>query len=245
MSVYTVQLDFEHATTPTLCWRVWVRDLVDPRGVTPDGMSGHFVYVPTLDAWYPDTLRLVLWELSAYLPAHDPNDAMVRVEAKLRRRCGRKPKTGPPRPLEFDENVTLSVEARGWRASVDAARDSRPVKADQPLPTLPGSYSEPMQAVLLELAARSPFPLALLPPEYSAPGFERNAMPSRLNVQTAREAMWDPEAKQWRDDLADGLEKILKRINGLTGLLQSARRRQLTADVDDDDDDDDCAEMDA
>ncbi len=112
MSTYSVKLQRPHATAPTVAFFVTVWDLVN--GGAYSELTGNSLYVPAVDTWIPDTLRLVLWELSAYLPAHQPEDAIVRINAKHHVRRGRAPKT--PRPAVFDNAVVLSVEARGWRA---------------------------------------------------------------------------------------------------------------------------------
>jgi hypothetical protein len=218
MPTYTVQLDREHATSPTVCWRVWVWDLVEGGVINPE-FEARFLYVPTLDAWLPDTLRMVLYELSAYIPAHDRKEAMVRIHAKLERSRGRAPMPPKlPRPPRFNDEVKLAIEARGWRAEVETSRDDRPVKANE-IPPHPGSFAKPMQAFLLDLAIQSPFPLARLRPEYSAPGCERDQMPSLLNLQDGIEAPWDPNTKKWRDDLADARNRV-------RGILNTIRERR-------------------
>ena len=145
MSIYTVQLDREHATDPTVCWRVWVWDLVNGGGANYEEFGRHDVWVPPLETWMPDTLRLVLYELAAYIPAHDAADAFVRIEAKRKPRQGKPPKV--PRAPRFDDDVRLAVEARGWRAEVQTLRDDRTVKPGETAPH-PGWFTEPMQAFL-------------------------------------------------------------------------------------------------
>ena len=68
---------------------------------------------------------------------------------------------------------------------------------------LPGFFSEPMQACLLDLAAQGPIPLVTIQPEYLGTAGTVDASPSWLNVLNGREALWDPVAKQYRDDIAD------------------------------------------
>jgi hypothetical protein len=225
MATYSVQLDRPNATKPRVCWRVWTWDLA-AGGRFSDALGNDDLYVPELDAWIPDTLRLVLYELSAYLPAHDPADALVRIDAKLDRPRGRPPKV--PRPALFDPRVKLSVEARGWRVEVQTWNDDRPLKAGAVAP-YPGSFSEPMQAFLLDLAAQSPFPLAHIRRELSASDDDErgNDMPSRLNVQLGDEAPWDPVAKKWRHDMIDLnvrvrkiLDQLRDRLNGSDGGAQ-------------------------
>jgi hypothetical protein len=94
------------------------------------------------------------------------------------------------------------------------------VKADEIAPH-PGYFTEPMQAVLLDLSAQSPFPLMRMRCERSASGEARGElMPSRLNVQLGEESLWDPELRTWRDDLADEAKSrraILDRLRNETG----------------------------
>lgn len=210
MSAYSVSLGAEHATEPTVSWRVRVWDLVGGGAVSQES-GQHHLWVPALDTWMPDTVRLVLHELSAYIPAHDPSDALVRVDAKLVRRGGRAPKN--PRPPRFNDDVRLSVEARGWRAVVETWRNDRTMEDGQSAPH-PSHFTEPMQAFLLDLAGRSPFHLAGVRRTLSEPCLD-NQHPSRLNVLLGEEAPWDPMAKEWRDDLADinaCLRQIIERI---------------------------------
>jgi hypothetical protein len=211
--ISTVQLDREHATKPTVCWRAWITDLVGG-GSTAPAFDMSYVYVPKLDAWLPDTVRLVLYELTAYLPAHDPADAVVRIEAKLQRPRGRVPKV--PRPARVDDHVKLSVQAGGWRVHVETDHDDRPLEPNEIAPRT-GDFSEPMQAFLLDLAAQSPFPLAHVRRELSAASEdERGAlMPSRLNVQLGVEAPWDPKAKEWRYDLAEQTARVRQILDRL------------------------------
>lgn len=216
MSIYTVQLDRPHATRPTVEWDVTIWDLVDGGAISP-AVERHRLAVPNLDSWIPDTLRLVLYELSAYLPAHDHGDAMVRIGARMAPRRGRTPKI--PKPERFDDAVSLSVEARGWRAEVETWRNQTAVKQGE-YPTQPGFFSEPMQALLLELAAASPISLASIAPEFSAPGILRDMKPSRLNVLRGREAPYDEAAKQWRDDIADVIERTRRILDSLRKDLQ-------------------------
>lgn len=196
-----------------MCWQVDVRDAVGG-GADSQENARHLLYVPQLETWMPDTLRLVLHELSAYIPAHDPADALVTIGARTQPQRGRAPKV--PRARRFDHHVTIAVEARGWRAEVHTWRDSRKLNQGEYAPD-PGSFTEPMQAFLLDLAAHSPFPLAPIHRELSAPGCERDQMPSRLNVMLGDEAPWDAERKEWRDDVADATLRVRNALDRLLG----------------------------
>ena len=82
----------------------------------------------------------------------------------------------------FDDRVVLAIEARGWRAEVWTHLNDE-TGTEEYAPPYPGPFTEPMQAHLLELAARSPFPLSDLAPEYSAVWAVHGLKPSRLNLQ--------------------------------------------------------------
>jgi hypothetical protein len=212
MATYTVQLDRKHASLPSVCWDVTIWDMVD--GGALSELGGHQLYVPTLESWLPDTLRLVLYELSAYLPAHAPEAAQVIIEAR-QIRPRRRAMTRPRKPW-FNHDVHLCVEAGGWRADVRTSRDARIVKAGEERPD-PGRFTEPMQACLLELAARSPFPLSSIRPEYSGDGDGDDPtwatrLPSRVNVQRGEECAWDAERKEWRSDLFDEHRRRLENL---------------------------------
>ncbi len=125
MSTYTIQLDQPNATQSSVCWRVDIWDLVDGGGASKEVVGDqHYLWVPALENWLPATVRLVLHELSAYLPGHEITEAMVTIDAKRKKRTGRAPKNSP-RVLEFSREVTISVAARGWKAEVETWRDYR------------------------------------------------------------------------------------------------------------------------
>jgi hypothetical protein len=152
MSTYALSMDCPHATTPDVLWNVMVFDDVAKTGAEH---PHHQLWVPALDTWTLDTLRMVLHELAAYLPAHDT--ARVSIKA----RTGRAP--GGQRPgrqrVEFKHKETeISVSARGWTATVWTWRNEATDTEGRCFGQTAG-WSEPMQAVLLDLAARSPFPL--------------------------------------------------------------------------------------
>ena len=84
MSTYAVSMDCPRATSPVVLWNVLVFDDVAKTGAEN---PRHQLLVPELDTWTLDTLRMVLHELAAYLPAHD--SATVTVTAKLVRAPGR------------------------------------------------------------------------------------------------------------------------------------------------------------
>lgn len=212
---YTVQLDRPHASAPTTCWRVLVSDIVNPTSDYNE-LNGNRLWVPSLETWTPDTLRLVLYELSAYLPAHASRDAFVRVIARDVARRGR-PAKGYRPSRRFDDHVWLQVEARGWRAEVGTFTDDRDVKADERRP-IPERFTEPMQAFLLELAERGQLCLADIRPEASPSGEVRGTcMPSRFNLQRGIESPWDPMRREWRDDIADHIERLRKILDELNG----------------------------
>lgn len=128
-----------------------------PRWIVNDAESTHYLLTPTADTWTPDTLRLVLHELSGYLPAHDRREATATVSIDGNNRNAR---------------VTLSVEARGWRADYCLYMHHSPWRADQFTTTdewkaaihqdneeSTRDFSEPMVSYLRAVAAQSPIGL--------------------------------------------------------------------------------------
>lgn len=156
---YAVCMNAPHATTPDVLWDVRVPDeCVRSDGDTREFISPH-LWVPRLETWTLDTLRMVLHELAAYLPPHD--DAEVTILAKTDKPKGRPRPDGQPHPRRFNDHVEFKVCARGWTVTVVTDRNERhnaEGKRDRVWDT--GSWTEPMQAVLLDLAAKSPFHLA-------------------------------------------------------------------------------------
>jgi len=151
MSTYALSMDCPHATTPDVLWNVMVFDDVAKTGAEH---PHHQLWVPALDTWTLDTLRMVLHELAAYLPAHDT--ATATITAKTGRAPGRQRKG---QPLAFKHTETaIAVSARGWTARVWTWRNEATDTEGRCLGQTAG-WSAPMQAVLLDLAARSPFPL--------------------------------------------------------------------------------------
>jgi hypothetical protein len=151
---WSARMDCPHATAPGVRWRVTV--LGEPSGIMSNesGLQGHALWVPTLNTWTLDTLRMVLHELSAFLPAHE--HAMVAIEAK---QIQRGPRSRMPRPPKVD-HVSLSVSARGWTALVYTWINERRTTPPTPAVESEGEWSEPMAAALLDLARKSPLPLS-------------------------------------------------------------------------------------
>jgi hypothetical protein len=156
MSTYAISMNCPNATSPSVLWNVLVFDEVDGGAINPE-VRGHKLWVPELDTWTLDTLRMVLHELAAYLPAHD--SATATIGAKAHRATGRPRKDQTPRPARFSGNVMISVAARGWRAEVHTQRNEAADKDGTYLGRSPGEWTPPMQAVLLDLARKSPFSL--------------------------------------------------------------------------------------
>jgi len=121
--------------------------------------SEHHLSVPLVDTWTPDTLRAIWHELDAYIPAHRLTEAAATVSVDDQKR----------RP-----NVRLGVEARGWRAEICPNFHRSELRRENFLTTeeyqlaltreeigiYAHDFTEPMLAVLRELADRSPFLLA-------------------------------------------------------------------------------------
>jgi hypothetical protein len=163
---YAVSMDCPHATIPDVLWHVSVCDDEPPAGprsvFNAENAAHPMVFVPQLDTWTLDTLRMFLHELAAYLPAHD--SAMVTIKAKTNRAPGRAKKDALPRAPRMAERVEISISARGWTAWVWTDRNEATDHDGKYLGRSPGEWSAPMQAVLLDLAQKSPFPLASVRP---------------------------------------------------------------------------------
>jgi hypothetical protein len=208
VETYLVRHDYPNATKPGPKWWAQTWNL---RGERPCDDTKHVpgaeLYIPPLDAWLPDTLYMVLHEISAYLPP-DPH-AVAGVKAALRKPRGRQPKV--PRPPTMDDRCELYVEAQGWRAYVRTEADMK--RADgKPTPPL-GEWSEPMQALLLDMAARSPFPLSTIPLVRCAP--------------TTDDAEHGAKLRPSRYDVVHGDERPFRPQLGLVETVVDAIRRWL------------------
>ncbi len=196
MSIYTLQLPLPNATAPSVKWEVFLYDTATGAGRC-SAEGGHILYVPRLETWFPETLWMVLHELSAYVPAHHPNDALVKVVAKVDKPRGRARKDGVVRLPRLNPDVKLTVTVRGWSAELWTWRDETQDKDGRCLNN-PGEFSEPMAEVILEQAARSPFPLSSVPRVLAEDGDRRLDKPSRLRIQLGLDAPYDEEKKKLR-----------------------------------------------
>ena len=149
--LYSVATNCPHATVPSVLWDVCVDTAL---------MEGRqLLRVPRLETWTLDTLRMVLHELAAYLPPHD--DAQVTILAKTDEPKGRPRPDGQPQARRFNNHVEFTVCARGWTVTVVTDRnETKDEKGEVDRVWDTGSWTEPMQAILLDLAARSPFSLS-------------------------------------------------------------------------------------
>ena len=177
MSFYAISHNAEHASTPVVCWRVEICS-VTARAEASLHDELHYLFVPQPDRWMLDTVRMTLRELAAFLPSDD--NAVAGVTAKMQR-AGKPRKDGTVRPARFDQySVELWVEARGWRAYVRCWHDDRPaLAANEPEPVV-NDWTEPMQATLLDLAAKSPFLLRNV--QRVSPEFDAWRYPARQDV---------------------------------------------------------------
>jgi hypothetical protein len=78
-------------TMPDVLWRVVVSDQTQNGEIVNLESDGKqpLLWVPRLDTWTLDTLRMVLHELAAFLPANEPEDAKVVIVASPQKRRGR------------------------------------------------------------------------------------------------------------------------------------------------------------
>jgi hypothetical protein len=177
------------------------------------------LWVPSLDAWSIDTLRMILHELSAYVPI--ATDTVAGITARLRKPRGR-PSKSADRPRPRLDDVELWVRARGWSAVLETHHNARTVKRDDgqvvngQYPT--GDWSDPMVATLLDLAQKSPFPLSAITPVFPADPTTselRLRYSPRLTVQRGihvpAERDDDSDATAW----ADFLRRVRRRLDQL------------------------------
>lgn len=171
---YAVRMDCPHATKPDLLLPVrllekvrdrwnWAECLEDLHANRP------YLWIPMLDTWTPDTLRMVLHELATYLPPHERTDELVAI--RTQGKGGRQGRL----------DVWLSVEARGWRAELLPQLNDRSPRGGETLADAvhsTGKWSEPMVEMLQGLAKRSPFPLAAI--TRVRPADDPDLPPSRL-----------------------------------------------------------------
>jgi hypothetical protein len=197
---YAVSLDCPHATGPSVL--VTVR-FSDETGTTSGGYAAKVLilgddcpsprlWIPMLDAWTLDHVRLVLHELSAFLPPDDEAVAGVTLHRAAAR--GRKPKAGPPRPPRL-QDVAFWVTARGWRATINTDVNERTATDASgrivPAYAPTGEWSDPMLASLETLAERSPFLLRGIGAEVS--GYPDTRFPSRYALRAGID-VYEPEA---------------------------------------------------
>jgi hypothetical protein len=165
---YAVRHDYPNATRADVLWRVFTYEQTAAGGwpishALEQDDSGRYLWVPSLNSWTLDTLRLVLHELAAFLPAHDATEAEVIIKAATLKPRGRRRADAPtPEPRVDPFSVTLNVQARGWRVALWTHNNCRDEgkPTETATPPSPGEWSVPMAAVLLNLAAASPIPLA-------------------------------------------------------------------------------------
>jgi hypothetical protein len=177
---YAVAMDAPRSTWPDVLLRVFVREDVRSDGGDAESLN-YKLWVPDVETWTPDTVRMLLHELAAYLPAHD--GATVTVQSKVTRSGGRRRKDGSEPTPKFSPDVWLAVSGGGWTATLYAHRNERTIGSD-PRPVIDvGRWSEPMQAFLLDLAQRSPFALAhVRAVDCADPGTIGLQRPSRRDV---------------------------------------------------------------
>lgn len=224
MSAYAIALACGHNTMPDVVWRVITYERrasgqLDITTKLQDDEYQHRLEVPRLDVWTPDVLRMVLHELAAFLPAHDADEATATIEVAVRKPRGRRP-ADVPVPPRLD-HVNISVEARGWRAAVwtnENLRGESEHKPEDPWPTA-GTWSEPMVALLLDLAAKSPLALGKVAIVES----EELDVPSR-RAQIRGLARQPQPQQRFVDDCTQSLRELLTKCPD-----RRARTRVLVA----------------
>jgi hypothetical protein len=133
------------------------------------------LWIPSLETWTLDTVRMLFTELSAYLPP-DPA-ATAGVDLEWAKRTGRA--AASPKPPRLREAV-FWVAARGWRAGILTSRNER-TRTDERGLTVWGAYptgewTAPMMDTLMALAASLPLSLQAI-------GRVLPGDPSRLNLK--------------------------------------------------------------
>lgn len=167
------------------------KDSPDPDLFVPvkisDGWTfevAHWLWVPTLDAWDLDIVRMVLFELSAHVPPSC--DAIAGVSVLTKEGTGRAPWRGSRPP----KNVEFWIRSRGCRVSISTRRNyklkqnsaRRWVKANYPT----GQWSEAMRRALPSLAIGPPFALRDVK-EALASESVAGRYPSRYRLQISEE----------------------------------------------------------
>jgi hypothetical protein len=174
MRTFAVSMDCPHATRPTILVDVAIRDetaRVERDAAAAAVWGGHRgtrcrLWIPALNTWTLDTTRMVLWELSAYVPPEpeaffDPPDPHRSLLAGVQIGTRRGART--PQDL-VDTDVEFFVSSRGWSAAINPKNNlALPTKTlakrwrEGRFPS--GRWSEPMRAALLDLAEKSPVDL--------------------------------------------------------------------------------------
>lgn len=197
---YAVSMDCPHATTPTVLWHVGV-----DRAVSAEKQN---VWVPRLETWTLDTLRMFLHELAAFLPPHE--SATVTILAKVDPPKGRPAANGQRRAPRFSDKVKISVTARGWTASVWTWINEKQDAAGKRLGDGSGEWSAPMRAVLLDLAAQSPFPLdGVRVVESADRGVLGLKYPSRRARNRGATSTCQSELQEMANDLKKSIDDML------------------------------------
>lgn len=195
--MYAVFMDCPHATRPEVAWRVMVNDLEGGYELVD---SSALLFVPQLETWTVDTLRMVLHELSAYLPAHDSDKAEGGIVAARTKNTRR-----------LKDKVEIWVRARGWKAAVWTWVNERPTKESEPWPP-PTSWSEPMAEVLVELAQRSPFRLEPLAKVLPGDPVDADMIPSRRCVLDGNDPPFCPDSREYDFEAMEMTRRVLARI---------------------------------
>jgi hypothetical protein len=192
VNTYAVSMDCPHATRPDVCWSVALLEERSHGTWVASTLEGQRqLWVPGLETWTVDTLRMVLHELAAFLPAHDAAEAVIKATPK--RRSGRAARSRLPPRLD-QSSVEFWLQARGWRVNVWAWTNDRPVAEGDPRSwpndwsePVAGDWSVPMAATLLDLAAKSPFLLSFVAPVPAGPAAAWGLAPSRTATLRASE----------------------------------------------------------
>jgi len=219
---FAIAMDCPHATTPDVFVRVWIRDdqgehaPANAREAVWGEPGGFWLWIPSLDTWTLDTVRMVLHELSAYVPP-DP-DAQAGVTAKYATPRGRRSATRTSR-LRIDDAVAFWVSARGWHVSIVTNRNERQRKDANGqwtwgnYPT--GEWSEPMVSTLIDLADKSPLPLRSITRVLPGDPVELQLKYSpRLTVQLGRDEPGETGANAF-DDINRIVRGIRKRLDDI------------------------------
>lgn len=151
-------------------------------------------------------------------PMSDARHLMASASSTITLADGTKVPGLSSRPCEHRGSV--HIRAAGWHLMVDTHHNRETITDAQGNATVRrscGELTEPMGAYLLELAARSPFPMTDVPFQRAHIGKDTGKYPSRRAVLRGEDAPFDSELRQWRPNLQAHIQRVRKRLDEIGG----------------------------